>query len=606
MTIKPWLHRKLEVVFGIDLRTLALFRLGLGLLIILDLINRASALNAHYTDWGLLPRDILIREFRTPWRFSIHLLSGQFEFQVALFILAGVLAFSLAVGYRTRLVTILSWILLLSLQTRNPMVLQAGDTILRMLLFWGMFLPLGATYSVDSIFAPNQKPLPRSVKSISTFAVLLQVAFVYWFSYLLKDHPIWKQGEAIYYALSIDHFVTPIGLTLLQHPSMMKGLTYLTLWLEALGPFLVFMPFGTGAFRFVIITLFCCFHLGLAATMELGLFPYISIVGWSLFLPGAVWDRLSNLLQSSEQAGATIYYDNECEFCKRSSKLFKMVFFLLESRIRPAQEVPSIYAEMERNRSWILVDHNGHHHYGFDVWVYCCRISRILRPIYPLFKPEPIRYLGEHFYKAVSRNRGILSKVTSSLSHFPSQKLTSRIGQLLSLICIIYVFLWNLRTLNFKKYEVIFPKSVNWFGQLLGLGQKWNMFAPYPLRDDGWFVHAGELMDGREVDMLSKKFAISWKKPELISSTYENQRWRKYMMNLRKEENKKHRLYYGRYLCRNWNSQHTGPDRLKRFKVYYLRERTLPDFKRSSPQKILLWSHRCFKKDTLPVKPTTQ
>ena len=45
----------LREIFGIDLRTMALFRVGLGALLLADLALRARDLTAHYTDAGILP-----------------------------------------------------------------------------------------------------------------------------------------------------------------------------------------------------------------------------------------------------------------------------------------------------------------------------------------------------------------------------------------------------------------------------------------------------------------------------------------------------------------------------------------------------------------------
>ena len=51
----------------------------------------------------------------------------------------------------------------------------------------------------------------------------------------------------------------------------------------------------------------------------------------------------------------------------------------------------------------------------------------------------------------------------------------------------------------------IFPKHYNWLGQTLRLEQYWNMFAPYPLRDDGWYVIDGTLSDGQKFDVFNSK-----------------------------------------------------------------------------------------------------
>ena len=176
-------------LFSIDLRSLAAFRMALGVLLLADLVMRAQDLSAHYTDWGVLPRDILSAHFLSPLRFSLHLVTGSFSGQVFIFLLAGVFALALLVGFCTPLVTCASWLLLLSVQARNPSVLNAGDALLHLLLFWGMFVPLGARYSLDSLIrrGADRSPLPTSLSSMGTAALLLQVCLVYWGTAALKS-----------------------------------------------------------------------------------------------------------------------------------------------------------------------------------------------------------------------------------------------------------------------------------------------------------------------------------------------------------------------------------------------------------------------------------
>ena len=50
---------KLQQLFGIDLRTLALLRVGLGVAVLADVVIRSFDLVALYTDQGVLPRELL-------------------------------------------------------------------------------------------------------------------------------------------------------------------------------------------------------------------------------------------------------------------------------------------------------------------------------------------------------------------------------------------------------------------------------------------------------------------------------------------------------------------------------------------------------------------
>lgn len=118
----------------------------MALLVLSDLARRAKDLVAHYSDQGVLPRSELDLG---PYSFSLNTLSGAPEFQALLFGLAALGALSMLVGYRTRLATFVVWLLVLSIQLRNPLVLTGGDQLLHLLLFWGIFLPLGTVWSVD-------------------------------------------------------------------------------------------------------------------------------------------------------------------------------------------------------------------------------------------------------------------------------------------------------------------------------------------------------------------------------------------------------------------------------------------------------------------------
>jgi hypothetical protein len=227
------------------------------------------------------------------------MMSGLFWAQAALFIVAAVAALALLVGYRSRLATIASWVLLVSLQMRNWPILHGGDALLRMLLFWSMFLPLGAAYSLDAALqkAPAQanaaaEPVPGRVFSVASAALVLQVCFPYWFATLLRTNATWWSGEALYYALSLDSLTTPLGHALVPHTGLLKWLTHATQLLEIAGTLAVLCPFKTRWIRLAVVPSFWALHLGIAATLQIGIFPYVSVVSWLVLLPGEVPEAL--------------------------------------------------------------------------------------------------------------------------------------------------------------------------------------------------------------------------------------------------------------------------------------------------------------------------
>ena len=122
---------KIEELFGADLRSLAALRIGVALVLIVDLCQRTSDLEAHYSDFGVAPRSLAIDNLGSRWFVSLHFLSGTWQVQALLFLLAGVFAVALLIGYRTRLATVCSWFLCVSLNVRNFHVVASGDMLLR-------------------------------------------------------------------------------------------------------------------------------------------------------------------------------------------------------------------------------------------------------------------------------------------------------------------------------------------------------------------------------------------------------------------------------------------------------------------------------------------
>jgi hypothetical protein len=59
MSRPPARPSRLAELFGVDLRSLALVRIGVGTLLLADLALRSRDFRAHYTDFGILPREAI-------------------------------------------------------------------------------------------------------------------------------------------------------------------------------------------------------------------------------------------------------------------------------------------------------------------------------------------------------------------------------------------------------------------------------------------------------------------------------------------------------------------------------------------------------------------
>ncbi len=287
-------------VFTVDLRALAIMRIWIAGIILTDLAIRATDLEAHYSNMGVLPLHVMHQYLWPAQFFSFHALNGMWQFELLLFILAAGFALCLLLGYKTRLVTVVSWLLLISLQNRNTLITQGGDDLLRMLLFWGIFLPWGQYYSYDAT-RRTQLPLPKtSYFSAATVAYILQIALVYFCTAMLKNSPEWRtEGTALYYALSLDQILMPGGKLIYPYPELLRSLTFITYYVELLLPLLLLVPFYNNFFRIVTVLLLLGFHIGISLTLFVGLFYLINIASIAGLLPPPVMDWVDRRLLPS-------------------------------------------------------------------------------------------------------------------------------------------------------------------------------------------------------------------------------------------------------------------------------------------------------------------
>lgn len=475
---KPSVIRRLT---GIDLRSLAAFRIGLGTILIWDLVTSLFSASAFYTDAGTMPLALALRLRESPWIISLHGLSGSTAWQMALIVGQIAAAACLLIGWRTQLATVVSWVLLLSIQARNPVVLHGGDVVLRMALFWSLFLPLGARWSMDeawgrhSCFAAEGR-----VFVVASLSLLFQTAMIYWFTALLKWGNEWtRDGTAVYYALSVDQFVKTPGLWLLGFPEACRRLTAWVWWLEILGPFFAFIPWRTAWWRIALVSAFWALHFGFALCLRLGPFPWLMMVVWMPFLPAEFWDWIGR-------------------------------------RTNHRRASPS---DCGVAHGWM--------------------------------------------------RRGTV--------------------QVVVLLCLVYVLLWNLRTTNRERWEGIFPVALNPLGYALRIDQYWALFAPRPLTEDGWLVLEATLKDGTRVDLVRQGRAVSYEKPPLISAEFRDYKWQKMEMNLYLAQNEKVRAPFCRYLARRWDAGRPPEKRVVSMNLSYMKEFTLPHYFAVKPQKVELW-----------------
>ena len=364
-------------LFACDLRSLALFRVGLGLTVLFELC-------AHDGDAGV--RGALI------WA-------------------AVPAALLLAIGYRCQLSCAACWLLLAALHAGSPVPLDQGDALLVILLLIGIALPLGQRFAVDAALDPEPEAGHR-VASIATVALLLQLCLFFaggsarWAASHAAD------GPAVLQALGYLGFAAPLLLLAPKVQDVSRGLL-LVLVLAALG----------GAW------------LQLGSHDEL---PVV-VVALAAIVPGALWERLSARIDADPRRALRIYFDRDCGFCFKTCLMLRTLLILGKTPIEPAQSDPAVHAIMEQHNSWVVFDHDASHHVRWHAIMLLLRRSPLVGPLGSVLTRLGMGRWCDGIYELVARNRSRLGGVTAWL--LPFRRQSARPGRSATIAIAIWILL---------------------------------------------------------------------------------------------------------------------------------------------------------------------
>lgn len=485
-------------MFGLDLRSLAVMRMALAALILSDLALAAEHLRAFYTDDGILPRQLVYGDHLALFR--LHLQSGAAWFEEMLFAIEAACAIALLFGWRTRVATVLCFVLLVSRQTRNELVLFGPDMVLRIILFWAMFLPLSARWSLDAVRERSDSLTSSRWLGVAGVCYIIQFSLVYVINGLMKTGPTWHVDHtAVARALTLDIYSRPPGVWLNQYDRVTTALTFYTLWIEIWGCLLFVLPVLNGWGRLLGCALFGALQLGFNATMDLGLFGPVMVGAMLGLLPAEFWDR--GVLP-------------------------------LARRLLPA-----------RDRTGSA----------------------------PAAAPDPS-------FESATPRRWPVALAT-----------LVRDGALLYLLALVVAANVNGLPQRAGRPPLRLPG-----GQRLvvgaGLDQRFDMFAPEPQTDDGWFVMRGTLANGETADVFSGARPATLDKPPSVVASYRGQRWGAVLIAIGYPGADPYLEALARHLGDGWNRTHSAEERLTQLEIIVMSQTVDQPHHQTAPVEVLLWT----------------
>lgn len=109
-----------RAALGSNPEAVAVYRITLGIMLLVELTTRFQYLHPFYSDEGTLPLRLLMPRTDSIYKVvCVHCYSGSMLYMQALLSIQVVFAVMFLLGYKTKLASIASWILYLSLTLRN-------------------------------------------------------------------------------------------------------------------------------------------------------------------------------------------------------------------------------------------------------------------------------------------------------------------------------------------------------------------------------------------------------------------------------------------------------------------------------------------------------
>jgi hypothetical protein len=331
---------------------------------------------------------------------------------VDLVYLAGIgVALGFTVGVWPRLSGTCHWLMIWSLQERNPLITDGGDNIMRIVLLFLTLVNTGAYFGLHSRRPPRWPAAVRGalavVHNTGILLVIVQLGLLYTSTGLYKTMgQLWQNGTALYYILRVDEFSWPAAAAAVyQNPYLVVLGTYGTVLFEVM-----FLPMLLSRWgRYLMIFAGIAFHAGIALFMGLVTFAWSMLSVYPLLLTDAEYRGAARAAR--DRLGLLAFYDGWCPACVRSVAWFRAldVFSLVEFVSFRERGVPEIYAlDPERAaQRMISRDAAGRIREGIETLTAIAARSPLLAPA--LLVLVPCRLLsGQAAYDRLARSRLVI------------------------------------------------------------------------------------------------------------------------------------------------------------------------------------------------------
>ncbi len=267
----------------------AAFRIGIGLALLVDIFwFYLPSMHDFFGANSLGSPEIFAGRLADLWRWS--LLGGVADLallRAALFVWAAA-ALLLTLGVYPRVCAAIAWMLAVSVQNVNFYLHNSGDNVRNIALFYLMFAPCGAAWSLDCVWRRMRsgETRPAFIYPWPVRLLTVQLATIYFVNGAYKfAGGDWRNGQVMHDVLgniAWTRFPTD-GLPIPEFAVV--AMTWTTLFWELGFPLLMLVP----RLRPPTLLIGVGFHLGTMVLFQIAMFPiymlclYLPLVPWEAF-----------------------------------------------------------------------------------------------------------------------------------------------------------------------------------------------------------------------------------------------------------------------------------------------------------------------------------
>lgn len=397
---------------------------------------------------------------------------------------------ALALGWRTRWAAGVALACACFFFWRNPYLVSGAEILARLLLIWGLFVPLNRYWSVDAALDP--RPRRRAWPALPFFALRLQIASLYFFSGLFKlEGAPWRQGYALAWTLRDDLYAaTPAGEFFAHFPGLLAVAGYAVMALQLSFPYLIYSPWRNGLTRAAAIALSAAMHLSFIVFLRIGGFPYLCLIMLVLLVPDAWFDRMLRGRRERLRA-MTVYFEPGCGFCEKVARLLREFCLAPGVPVRPSSSNRAAHALLRRHNSWVVIGADGKPRLEWRAVAYVLARSPLTAPLGWLTDLPALRPAFAALYRGIGARRRAFGKLTARLLPLrsdrpPGRRLLALNGALAALALfsnLISLDQWAIdrprQEIHSAAYRGV-RSGIDEFLAVLQVRQGWALFAPVP------------------------------------------------------------------------------------------------------------------------------